>query len=129
MHHPHTHNPYLEAMPEKINCGLSSAFHNHTVGFYLDSVSGIKEPPCRASVQSEILPCDVPKWDRKNICKKYILVSTLPTAKAKSQIFHDVISQRSWFSGQNLTSSVLKKLQWSCTGESGLLCVTCYNLL
>lgn len=102
--------------------------HSLQVGFYLDSISEIKELPCQASVQREILPCNVPKWDRKNICKKYILVSALPTAKAKSQIFHDVISQRSWFSGQNLTSSVLKKLQWSCTGESGLLCVTCYNI-
>jgi len=90
------------------------------VVFHLHSRSEVEDPSCQVSVQREILPCDVPKWDRKNICKKYILVSTLPTAKAKSQIFHDVISQRSWFSGQNLTSSVLKKLQSRCLGDPGI---------
>lgn len=43
--------------------------------------------------------------------KLKIPVSTLLTAVATGQIFHDAVPQRSCFSGQSLTSSVLKKLQ------------------
>lgn len=49
-----------------------------------------------------------------------ILVSTLRAAEAVVQNLHDAISQSSWLSGQNLTSSVLKKLQSRCLGDPGI---------
>lgn len=54
----------------------------------------------------------------RNICKEKNLVSTLLTAVAMGQVFHDAISQRSWFSPhlfwRNSTGAAWAKLVFMC---------------